>query len=180
MDVELNGLVAEEQERMACWQRDSASKYLREAVAREPDLLKVLELARRSQRVQGYNRVRRYYDFKELIESLVGWECRLDELKTTEHFDAVMRAMSQMLPGDRGDNADLRVYPGEDEVQRILATRPVLPTDQPGEPRFRFISDKELQDPNSEVNKQFEAQAQSDLAWLAALEVTPHPMLMVV
>jgi hypothetical protein len=71
----------------------------------------------------------------------------------------------------------MRNLAGEDEVARILATRPVLPSDGP---RFQFYSSAELEDPNSEITKKFEAQAQSDLAWLASLQITPHPMLAVV
>jgi hypothetical protein len=173
MDRELGDPVAEEQERIAGWQRDSQSEYLREAVALEPDLLKIFELARRSQRVEGYHRIRRYYDLKRFVTLLVGFDGRQEDLATTTHFDAVRRAMVNMLPGDRGDNPDLRIYPGEDEVQNILATRPVLAR----EPGFKSYTAAEVLDPNSEINKKEEAQAQSDLAWLAGLHITVHPML---
>jgi hypothetical protein len=66
--------VPDEWDWRAVWRKRSQDPYLREAVVLEPDLLKVIELARRSRWVRSYHRLRRYYDLKVLIEVLVGWE----------------------------------------------------------------------------------------------------------
>lgn len=165
---------SEEQERLVTWQRNAQNKFLREAVVLEPDLLKVFKLARRSKRVRGYDRIRRYYDLKDLIALLVGYEGQRIELRTTQHFDAVMVAMESLLPEDLADNPNLQVAPGEDEVEPILATRP-QPSTMPG--RSPIITAEELMDPNSEVNQRLEAQAEAERVWLRALTLSPDPVI---
>lgn len=156
------------------WARAARDPLLAEAVRLEPDLLKVLELARRSRRIPGYNRIRRYYDLKPLGGLYVGDDALLDVLGTPSHFDAMIQAISALLPADRSDDSDLLLERGDDGVQAILATRPILPTP----PRPKFMSADYLFEHEDEFEAEARARRASDRAWIRALQITPDPVLM--
>jgi hypothetical protein len=165
---------AGEWECATAWAHAKQNPYLREAAQLEPDLMKVLELARRSKRVVGYSRVARYAQLKTLVEDLVGYNARQPTLSGTEHYDAAVLALGALLRADCADDPDLPVESGEDGVEAILETRPVLlrTTSTP-------VSTQELEEQWDEVKALDAAQRDADLAWLAALSITPDPVLTV-
>src|SRR5690242_851547 len=71
------------------WQSLLCRPLLQEEATLEPDLVKVLQLARNSPQVRGYSRLRRYDHLKYLASLFVGDYARRDELATHEHYDAV-------------------------------------------------------------------------------------------
>jgi hypothetical protein len=84
-----------------------------------------------------------------------------------------MRAMAEMPPPDRGDDPELRLERGDDSVEQILTTRPVLARKAPP---FRFYTVEELEH-DTELAAEIANQTRSDLEWLAALQITPDPLL---
>ncbi len=162
-----------EWERASEWAHAKRNPYLREAAQLEPDILKVLELARRSKRVAGYSRVARYAQLKSLVEDLVGYHARQPTLTGTEHYDAAILALGALLRADCADDPDLPVESREDGVDTILGTRPILRRTTPSP-----VSTQELKEQWDDWNAQDTAQRDADLAWLAALSITPDPVLM--
>jgi hypothetical protein len=154
------------------WAHAKQNPYLREAAQLEPDIMKVLELARRSKRVVGYSRVARYVQLKPLVENLVGYNARQPTLSGTEHYDAAILALGALLRADCADDPDVPVESEEDGVEVILATRPILRRTTPIP-----VSTQELEGQWDELRAQDVAQRDADLAWLSALSITPDAVL---
>ncbi len=157
----------EEWERAEEWARVSRDRHLAEAVRLDPDLLKMLELARRSRRIPGYSWRRRRSMLKPLISLYVGDTARLDALATSDHYDSATRAMDALLPLDRMDDETLLYEHTNDGVRAILLTRP--------NPRFPERGEYDDEHPARWGDKR--AQQMADRAWIAALPITPDPVL---
>lgn len=84
-----------------------SSPELRAIFALEPRVYTILVEAKHTKPIKGYNRILTYYDFRDELIRLVGWEARNPVLRTMAAYDLAVGTMSDLLPWDPADlNAD--------------------------------------------------------------------------
>ena len=95
--------------------RMEADPLVAESVRIEPRLVPIINEARAQLAYEGYSRVRTYNALKARAYGLVGYEAERPELRTTQHYDAVLGAIEWLLPPDSIDRADAGEEPDETE-----------------------------------------------------------------
>jgi hypothetical protein len=95
------------QRRRAEVRREIADQELQRLVKLEPRIWDILTAARTQAFSPTYNRLNTYYELRERAAALVGWnvgdEARKRGLATTEAYNKVVNAMSELLPPDIAD-----------------------------------------------------------------------------
>ena len=69
---------------------------IQEMVVIEPELLQVLSIA--SDPEPRENRWISYSALKRMMRNLVGWDARQSELRSTRHYNLMIRAIDDLLP----------------------------------------------------------------------------------
>jgi len=86
--------------------RQQVDTTLQEALQGEPRLVDVVSAARRQRNLPGYSRLRAYPALKRGLYPLVGMAAQVRELRTSNHYDAVLVAINEWLPNDVQDLRD--------------------------------------------------------------------------
>jgi hypothetical protein len=89
--------------KQAAIKRLKSNKLLQEALRIEPRLNDVIEAAQQQENVEGYHRIRRWYELKHWMNHLVGFQAEKEQIRTMKHWDAVRDAVNDLLPPDDVD-----------------------------------------------------------------------------
>jgi hypothetical protein len=87
--------------------------WLMKGIRMEPRLLPIINEERAQQAYEGYSRVRTYYALKARASGPVAYEAERPELRTPQHYDAVLGATRWLLPPDSIDRMDAGEEPEE-------------------------------------------------------------------
>lgn len=80
--------------------REKADRRLQRILRMEPKAWDVLTMAREQQFSPAYNLEHEYVYLKHRAQRLVGWDARNPQLRSHEDYDAMIRAISSLLPPD--------------------------------------------------------------------------------
>ncbi len=99
-------LTAQKRSKAAAIRRMQNNALLHRVLEIEPRLKPLVEAAKKQKNEPGYNRIHAYERLKQQAETLVGWQVKNPQLKTSKSFDAVVRTIGDLLPPD-----DVDLYP---------------------------------------------------------------------
>jgi hypothetical protein len=83
------------------------SADLREAIRIEPEILSLLQDAKNVNIQLGYDWEKHYTRLKARATNLVGWEATNPKLIETKYYDAVIKVITNLLPGDDDELEDV-------------------------------------------------------------------------
>jgi hypothetical protein len=87
-------------------ERAEKNILLQEILKSEPDLISIIDEAKKQKKAKGYNRIKKYIELRNKAIPLVGWKASNEQIRTSEHYDAVIRTIDDLLPPDDVDLAD--------------------------------------------------------------------------
>jgi hypothetical protein len=96
----------EDAKRQAAIKALAHDRYLQEALQIEPALQRVLKTAIAPRNERGYNWESKYYQLRDWAIPLVGHHARNAQLRTTQHYEAMIKAIDNLLPAD-----DVTIWP---------------------------------------------------------------------
>lgn len=109
------------------------SRLVQEAIAISPDVRRLFTTLVCHQAEHDYSHAAAYVRFRREAEQLVGWGSPHEALRTGEHFDAVCRAIDDLLPPSIDEEYAQRLEPIDpneeypqlvEAVQRALGRNP--------------------------------------------------------
>jgi len=96
-------MVARKWTKRAAVGRLGKNELAQEAMRLEPKVREAIEKAKAQKNEEGYDRLWTYLDLKKIVVQYVGWLAQKPELKTSEHYAAVIEAINDLLPPDDDD-----------------------------------------------------------------------------
>ena len=88
----------------AALRRLKEDELVQEAMQVEPKIREVIEMAKaQKDDEEGYDRILTYARLKNQVFPFVGWYCEKPQIKTSEHYAAVLAAILDLLPLDEID-----------------------------------------------------------------------------